>query len=78
VLNFQECALLKPSDTSQSKSVGATSKKVGLTGLVRLKSSSDPAIKPTSVPAQTGSSTTLKPSPNGLSLLGTYSGSDSE
>lgn len=75
---FQECTLLKPSDTSRGKSVGASSKKVGLTGLVRLKSSSDSTIKLTSVPALTSSSTTVKPTPNGLSLLGTYSGSDSE
>jgi hypothetical protein len=58
--------------------MGAVQKKVRLTGLVRLKSSSDPAITPVSVSAQTGSHTILEPTPNGLSLLGTYSGSDSE
>jgi hypothetical protein len=74
--------MLKPSDTSQSKSMGALSKKGGLTGLVRVKSSNDPAIEPTSMSTQTGSITnkdiTQKTTPNGLALLGTYSDSDSE
>jgi hypothetical protein len=58
------------------------SKKTGLAGLVRLKLPSDQAVKPTSAPAQNVSSsnevTAPKPAPSGLSLLGSYSGSDSE
>jgi hypothetical protein len=78
----QECILSKSLDTSRSKSVGIASKKGGLAGLVCLKSSSDHAINPTLAPAQNVSSAneviTPKPTPNGLSLLGSYSGSDSE
>jgi hypothetical protein len=62
--------------------VGIVSKKTGLAGLVRLKSSSDKAVKPTLAPAQNVSSANEviapKPTPSGLSLLGSYSGSDSE
>jgi hypothetical protein len=58
------------------------SKKGGLAGLVPLKSPSDQAIKPTLAPAQNVSSAkevvTPKRTPNGLSLLGSYSGDDSE
>lgn len=78
-MSFQECTLSKSLDVSQSRSVGIVSKKGGLTGLVRLKSSSDQAIKPTLAPAQNVSSADEpKPTPSGLSLLGSYSGSDSE
>jgi ribulose bisphosphate carboxylase small subunit len=72
----------KLSDTSRSRSVGTGNKKGRLVGLVRLKSSYDQAIKPTSSPAQNVSSTNEdtapKPTASGLSLLGCYSGSDSE
>jgi hypothetical protein len=81
-LPFQECTSSKSLDMSQSRSVGIVTKKGGLAGLVRLKSSSDQAIKPTLAPAPNVSSadevTTSKPTPSGLSLLGSYSGSDSE
>jgi hypothetical protein len=62
--------------------MGIVSKKGELAGLVRLKLPSDQAVKPTLAPAQNVSSAneviTLIPTPNGLSLLGSYSGSDSE
>jgi hypothetical protein len=57
-------------------------KKGGLAGLFRLNSSSDQAIKSTLAPSQNVSSAneviTPKPTPSGLSLLGCYSGSDSD
>jgi hypothetical protein len=72
----------KLSNTSLRRSVGTRNKKRGLAGLVRLKSSNDQAIKPTSSPAQNVSSTiedtAPKPTASGLSLLGCYSGSDTE
>jgi len=72
----------KPSVTSQSGSTGMMNKKVGLAGLVRLKASSDPATKPASAPVPYSSSTNEdippKPTTNALSLLGSYSSSDSE
>lgn len=78
----QECSVSKPSGTSRSGSVGIMNKKMGLAGLVRLKSSSDPATKPASASVQNSFSTNEdippKPTTNGLSLLGSYSGSDSE
>lgn len=68
--------------TSRSGSVGMMNKKVGLAGLVRPKASSDPATKPASAIVPYGSSTNedvpLKPTTNALSLLGSYSSSDSE
>jgi hypothetical protein len=82
VFPLQECSVSKPSGTSRSGSVGIMNKKMGLAGLVRLKSSSDPATKPASASVQNSSSTNEdippKPTTNGLSLLGSYSGSDSE
>lgn len=82
VFPFQECSVSKPSCALQSGSVGMMNRKVGLAGLVRLKSSSEPATKPASAPVQKSSSTNEdippKPTTNGLSLLGSYSGSDSE
>lgn len=78
----QERTSSKALDMPQSRSLGIVSKKTGLAGLVRLKSSSDQALKPISAPAQNVSSAnelvTPKPTPSGLSLLGSYSGSDSE
>jgi len=62
--------------------VGMMNKKVGLAGLVRLKASSDPATKPASAPVPFTSGTNEdippKPTTNALSLLGSYSSSDSE
>jgi hypothetical protein len=82
MLSFQDFTMLKASDKSWGKSVGMVNKKGGLAGLVRLKSSADPTTKPSSAPAKNGSSIngdiTPKPAPNGLSLLGSYSSSDSE
>ena len=82
MFTFQECSVSKPSGTSRSSSVGTMNKKVGLAGLVRLKASSDPATKPTSAPVPYSSSKSEdippKPTTNALSLLGSYSSSDSE
>ena len=72
----------KPSVMSWSRSVGMMNKKVRLAGLVYLKASSDPATKPASAPVPYSSSTNedipTKPTTNALSLLGSYSSSDSE
>ena len=82
MFTFQECSMSKPSGTSWYSSVGVMNKKVGLTGIVRLKPSSVPATKPASAPMPYSSSTNEdippKPPTNALSLLGSYSSSDSE
>lgn len=82
VFIFQDCPVSKPSGTSQSRSVGMMNKKVGLSGLVRVKPSGNPATKPVFAPVQNSSRTNEDVPPNpptsGLSLLGSYSGSDSE
>lgn len=82
VFTFQKCSVSKPSGTSRSSSVGMMNKKAGLAGLVRLKASIDPATKPASAPVPYSSSTNEdippKPTTNALSLLGSYSSSDSE
>ena len=82
MFTFQEISVSKPSVMSWSRSVGMMNKKVRLAGLVYLKASSDPATKPASAPVPYSSSTNedipTKPTTNALSLLGSYSSSDSE
>ncbi|XP_069679171.1 splicing factor YJU2 [Periplaneta americana] len=76
----------RPAEVLSNKSMGSLTKKTGLTGLVRVKSSNDTATKAPennsrSEPVQANSSSkqsSTQPAVNGLSLLGSYSGSDSE
>jgi hypothetical protein len=82
IVRLSDAPGAKLSDSSRSRSMRTGNKKRGLTGLVCLKSSNDEAIKSMSSPAQNVSSTNedtaRKPTASGLSLLGCYSGSDSE